>query len=136
MMQVETAFLLLEAAGLGAHLGHRDAGRVVDEEARLHEAFHGVGELLHVFLAEEAGAQLVRVDLGVRGEHAHEQRFLRHFQREDADHFAVEDGGVLGDVHGQRGFAHRGARGDDDEIAGLEAAGHLVEHACSGWRVR
>ena len=60
-------------------------------------------------------------------QHAHEQRFLRHFQREDADYFAVEDGSVLGDVHGQRGFAHRGARGDDDQIAGLEAAGHLVE---------
>ena len=69
----------------------------------------------------------VRVHLRVRGQHAHEQRFLRHFQREDADHFAVEDGGVLGDVHGQRGFAHRGTRGDDDQVGGLKAAGHLVE---------
>ena len=85
-----------------------------------------------VFFGDEAGAQAMRVDLRVRGEHAHEQRFLRHFEREDADHLVVEDGGVFGDVHGERGFAHRGARGDDDEVGGLEAGGHLVELGVMG----
>ena len=37
------------------------------------------------------------------------------------------DGGVLGDVQGQRGLAHRRPGRDDDEIGGLQAAGHLVE---------
>jgi hypothetical protein len=40
---------------------------------------------------------------------------------------AIADGGVLGDVHGERGFAHRGAGRDDDEIGRLKAAGELVE---------
>ena len=37
------------------------------------------------------------------------------------------DGGVLGDVDGEGGFAHGGAGGDDDELAFLQAAGHAVE---------
>ncbi len=37
------------------------------------------------------------------------------------------DGRVLRDVDGQRGFAHRGAGGDDDQLALLQAAGHAVE---------
>ena len=40
---------------------------------------------------------------------------------------AVLDGGVLGDVADERALAHRRARGDDDQVARLEAAGDLVE---------
>ena len=36
-------------------------------------------------------------------------------------------GGVLGNVDGKRRFAHGGARGDDDQLALLQAAGHVVE---------
>ena len=36
-------------------------------------------------------------------------------------------GGVLGDVEGEGGLAHGGAGGEDEQLAGVEAAGHLVE---------
>ncbi len=52
---------------------------------------------------------------------------LRHFEREDGDDLRVADGAVLRDVDGPCGLAHRGARGDDDELAALQAGGHLVE---------
>ena len=42
------------------------------------------------------------------------------------------DGGVLGHVHGERGLAHRGTAGDDDEVPGAQAAGQLVELGKAG----
>ena len=66
-------------------------------------------------------------DHGFAGEHAAEEGFLAHFEREDGDDFAVFDGAVLGDVDGPGGLAHGRAGGDDDELGVLEAARHLVE---------
>ena len=125
--QVEAAGVLPEAAGLGAHFGERDAGRVVDEHARLDQLAQGVLQLDLIFAAEEAGLQLALVDPGLRGQHAAQQRLLAHFQAEDGDDGVVIDGRVLGDVDGERGLAHGGAGGDDDELALLQAAGHAVE---------
>ncbi len=107
-------------------------GVVVDEELGVRELFGGAGQLAHVVLGEEALAQVLRIHLRVRGQHAHQQRFARHFQREDADHLAVEHRRVLGDVHGERGFAHRRARRNDDQVRGLQAAGQLVEQRVVG----
>ena len=42
--------------------------------------------------------------------------------------------GVLGDVRDERRLAHRRARGEDDQVAGLEAAGDLVEVLEAGRR--
>jgi hypothetical protein len=39
----------------------------------------------------------------------------------------VIDGGVLGDAGRERARPHRRARRQDDQVAGLEAAGHVVE---------
>ena len=41
---------------------------------------------------------------------------------------------VLGDVRDQRRLSHRRARGDDDQVAGLKAAGQLVEVLEAGRR--
>ena len=41
--------------------------------------------------------------------------------------FPSSNRGVLGDVHGERGLAHRRPRRNDDEVGFLQAAGHLVE---------
>ena len=59
-----------------------------------------------IFLAQETGAELVRVHPRLRTQHAQHQRFARHFQREDCDHFLVHHGGVLCDVDGEGGLAH------------------------------
>ena len=75
----------------------------------------------------------MRVDDSAGAEQALKERFARHFEREDADGFSVIDGGVLGDVHGERGFAHGRARGKNDEIGLLKAAGHFVEIGVMGF---
>ena len=43
--------------------------------------------------------------------------------------FAGAQGRVLRDVDRKRGLAHRRAPRDDDEVAGLQSRGHLVELA-------
>src|SRR5207237_4020298 len=50
-----------------------------------------------------------------------------HLEGEERDGAVVVDCRFFGDVAYQRALAHRGARGDDDEVARLEAAGYLVE---------
>ena len=52
-------------------------------------------------------------------EHPHPQLLLGHLQAEDRHRDLVEQGGVLDHVDGQGGFAHAGARGDDDQITRL-----------------
>ena len=41
-------------------------------------------------------------------------------------------GDVEGDVGGERGLAHGGAAGEDDEVGGLQAAHHAVEVVDAG----
>ena len=125
--EVETALRLAEAARFGAHFGEGDAGGVVDEDVGLDEALEGGGEFVAIFAEEETFLNFDGVDDGFRCQHASQERLLRHFEREDGDGFTTLDGGVLGDVDGEGGFAHGGARGDDDELGILEAAGHAVE---------
>ncbi len=86
-----------------------------------------VRSLPEVLSGEKAGAHFVGVDAGLRAQHAVQQGFLGHFQRKDGDAFAAQDSGVLGDVDGEGGFAHRGTGGDDDQVGLLQAAGHVVE---------
>ncbi len=85
-------------------------------------------------LADLAAQQPEAVDLGLRRQHAHEQLLLRHFEAEDTGHALARQSvgrgvgrDVLADVQHETGLAHRRAGGDDDEVAGLEAACHLVE---------
>ncbi len=125
--EVEAALGLAEAASFGAHFGEGDAGGVVDVDAGFDEALEGGGEFVAILAEEEAFLDFDRVDSGLGSEHAAEKGFLRHFQREDGHDVAIVDGGVLRDVDSEGGFAHGGARGDDDELGLLEAAGHAVE---------
>ena len=53
-----------------------------------------------------------------------------------ADGLVGRDRGVLGDVQRERGLAHRRAAGDDHEVAGLQARGHLVEFGVTGAEAR
>jgi hypothetical protein len=45
-----------------------------------------------------------------------------HFQGEDCDWLAGIDGHMLGDIHGERGFAHRRTRGYDKHLALVHTA--------------
>ena len=93
----------------------------------LHQFVQGVVELAPLLLVEIAVAELLAIDAGGGAEHAGEQRLLGHFQREDGDGLLELQGNMLGDVQGERGFAHGGPRGDDAKIAAVHAAGHFVE---------
>ena len=78
---------------------------------------------------------------GLLGDDAGGELLGRHFEREEADDAAVDRvdvavglhlaapglGDVVGDVGGERGLAHAGAAGEDDQVGGLQAAHLAVE---------
>ena len=88
-----------------------------------------------------AAADALGGNAGLLGDDAGGQLFARHFEREEGDDAAIGHlhraiglviglvglGDVIGDVGGERGFAHGGAAGEDDEIGGLQAAHFFVE---------
>ena len=99
-------------------------------------------ELVEILALHLAAADLVGRDPRFLGEDAGGELLGRHFQREEADDRAVLGdramrpsvarrlvglGGVEGDVGGERGLAHRGAAGEDDQVGGVQAAELLVE---------
>ena len=67
------------------------------------------------------------IDPPERSHHTHRQLLAAHFHAEDRHRHLLPDGHILGDVHGERGLAHRRAAGDDDQVAGLQAGGHVVQ---------
>ena len=50
------------------------------------------------------------------------------------DFGAMRLGDVVGDVGGERGLAHAGTAGDDDQVGALQAAHLGVEIAQARWR--
>ena len=52
---------------------------------------------------------------------------LRHLEREEGDGLLLLDGDEVRDVRHYRRLAHGRPRGEDDQVARLEAAGDLVE---------
>ncbi len=84
-------------------------------------------QLLARVAGEIAHLNVSRVHHRLRGEHAAQQRLLRHFQREDGNHLAALHRAVLRNVDGPRRLAHAWARGDDDQLGVLQPAGHAVE---------
>ena len=125
------ALIVFQAAGLGAHLHHGGRGGIVNPHRGLGQLVQAVGHALAVLAVQMAGAEFVRVDIGVGGEQAHQQRFLGHFQAEDG-HAMSGHGHALGDVQRQRGFAHGGPRRQDNQLGGLEAGGHVVKRVIAG----
>ena len=70
---------------------------------------------------------MLTVDHALGAHHAHRQLLLRHFQTEDDHRFAVARRHVLSHVQHERGLAHAGPGGDEDQVGALEATGQLVE---------
>ena len=117
----------LEAASLGPQLHRADVGRVVDEDRRVRKGLHRRRDAGEVQLLQEAGPQPLRVDRGDARQQAQDQLLLAHLQAEDADRLALANGRVLGDVEREAGLADAGPGGQDDQVAGLEAGGQLVQ---------
>jgi len=69
------------------------------------------------------------INLGFAGEQAHDEGLSRHLQGEHGDLLPELDRRVARHVEGEGRLSHRGPRRDDEEIALLEPARHLVERA-------
>ncbi len=106
-------------------------GRVVDVEVRVAQRLQRVRDVAVFLLADLPAHQPVVVDLRLGREHAHEQLLFRHFQAEEAGDLVVGRH-VLRDVEDEARLAHRRPGRDDDQVAALEAARHLVDLGKAG----
>ncbi len=93
---------------------------------RLGEALAGLEDLGPALLGHLAPPQVLALDPRLGGDEALGELGLGHLQGEQG-HGVAGEHGVLGDVGDERRLAHRRAGGEDDQVAGLEAAGLLVE---------
>ena len=73
---------------------------------------------------------------GLGGQQAHAELLLAHLQAEDGHNHPGVQGRVGGYVQGEGGLAHGGAARDDDEVAGLQAGGELVQYLETGGHSR
>src|SRR5262249_36774200 len=119
--------LPFKPAGLGAEVHHGQAGRVVDPHRGLGQLADHVGQVGVLLRLQPPFAELVGVDLPAAAEHTLGELLLAHFQAEHSARQPVVGRDVFHDVHGEGGFTHRRAGGDDDHFAVLQAVHHVVE---------
>ena len=119
----------LQPPRLRPDLHHVDRARVVDVDRRLRELVARGGEPRPVVGRELAGAQTLRLDLRLAAHQALRHLGLRHLEREQPDRGALPHGEVRRHAQRERRLPHRRARGDDDQVAGLEARGEAVDVA-------
>ena len=122
----------LQPPQLGVHIHQVRAGRVVDEQRRAHQLRRGHLQALPLLGIEIAGAEFLAVHARAGAQHAREQRLLRHFERKDGHRLIQLGRHVLGDIQGQGGLPHGRPRRQDDQLAGVHPAGHLVQLAEAG----
>src|SRR5262249_28383548 len=130
--EVET-LLSLETAGAGGKLRDGQSAGLVDEERQVLQLDRHVLDFLEVPFVDAAAPDGARGNAALLGDDARGKLACRHFEREEAGgaavhgvdmpvgaHFAAPGArDVVGDVGGERGLAHAGAAGDDDQIGRL-----------------
>jgi len=126
MIRIEAEFGV-QPARLGAQLQGADAGRVVQVDGRVAQRIGGLHEQAPFFIAQIARRRrwlsMPVSPLTRRCTIC----FVGHFQREDRDPLVELARGIQRDGEHQRGLAHAGPRGDDEQIRALQAAQQLVE---------
>ena len=132
----------------GAKRGDGERGRIVDIERQLGQPLAGEGELLEILAAELAAPQGFGGHLGLLGKDAGGELVGAHFEAEEGDRRAVIElapvalpfevllGAVEGDIGGQRGLAHAGASGKDDEVGIVQARCLAVDRGEAGGLAR
>ena len=118
---------LLEPAALGPQLHHRDVRRVVDEQRRAGDLADALGQARPVVVAHLAGSHVLQVNARLGRQQAHHDLGAAHLQREDDRGLAVLDARRAGEVERQRALTHGGTGRDDDQLAGVQTVGDLVE---------
>ena len=116
----------LHAPRLRADLHHRDTWVVVEEQRHV-ETVDRPADLRPVGFDKAAGAQLLRIDLGLAGKDALGQLGMTHLQREDQHWSPRGLGDIGGDPQSEAGLAHRRAGTDDVQRRWLQAGEDLVE---------
>ena len=89
-----------------------------------------------VFLVQVAGAEFVRVNFGVGGKQAEQERFLGHFQAENRDGLVSAHAHIFREVQRERRFPHRRPRRQNHQFGRLQARGQVVEHVVTGGEAR
>ena len=122
----------MQTARTGAQVDRIERRRLVDVDRLFVDLAEGKGKARPLIIVQPAGSYLVLIQAANRGQHTHGKLGAAHFHREHRHRCTVVDGHILGHVQGQRGLAHRRAAGNDDQIAGLQTRGHLVEVVIAG----
>ncbi len=135
----------LQPAAAGAQRGDGDGRGVVDHQRQAGELAADLDEAVEIPLLDVAAADLVAGDARVLGQQAGGELVGAHLEREDGDGaarlhplpllvgFAQQGlGGAEGDLRGERGLAHAGAAGEDQQIRAMQAAGLGIEVAQAG----
>src|SRR6516162_2897550 len=147
--EVET-LLSLKAPGAGGKLRDGQSASLVDEERQVLQLDRHVLDLLEVPFVDAAAPDGARGNVALLGDDARGKLLRRHFEREEAGdaavhgvdmavgaHFAAPGArDVVGNVGGERGLAHAGAAGDDDQVGRLQAAHLAVEVLEAGCQPR
>ena len=113
-------------AALGADLGHRGAGRIVNQDIKLGQGLRGLVDIGPLLGANAARTEVADRDHGVGANQALGNFLARHLQRKEADGIA-RSGGIQRQVQSERRLTHSRAGADDDELALAEAHEHTVE---------
>ena len=119
--------LLLDASGLGANIGHRHIGTVVDDDGRGVDLGQDIADLAPIALGHLAAAHSSDIDLGLRREHAGCDFSGRHFQGEDGAGHLVPNRRRAAKVEPESGLTDTGTSRDDDHLATAETCGDAVE---------
>ena len=125
----------LEPAAARAERGEGDRGRVVDMDRQGGDLAAHLHELVEILLPDLAAADVVAGDAAFLGEQACRELLGAHLERENRDaalrqrirpvplRFRHQRAGrAEPHLDGERGFAHAGAPGEDEEIGGMHAA--------------
>ncbi len=126
------AILLFQAAGFGPEFHDVEARGFIDEDFGFLEFATGFGESFFLGVGEEAAGEVAEGEHGAGDEEATNEHCGAHFQGEDGAGGVEIDGDVLDDVHGERGFPHGRASGDDEHFTALQAGADFVELGVAG----
>ncbi len=125
-----------EAPRLGADLPDGRGGGLVDEDGRRLEARGRSRQRLPLARAEVSGPQPAHLHAGLRAQHPLGELPFGHLEGEhERGHTGLERG-VEREPEGEGRLAHRGSRGDDVEVAGLEPTGEAIEPSKAGGHAR
>ena len=125
-----------DAAALGVHVRNGKRRIVVDADIGRADGRGRSADAPPLVRRELAGQQLLAVDQTLTREQTGRELLARHFEREHRDRLAGRLADVQRDVERKARLAHAGARGDEDQLARVQAEDRLVQIRQTGRQAR